>query len=112
MSFHITFAARSVHEARFKLNYEHAPAAVKALIELALAAVPTPKLTPPQQAIGMAASGGDGEAREGLPVSGPTRQTAAPSHFGVFVEVWGHIADAGDGGRSEIQRFVVQPLAT
>lgn len=44
MSFHITFAARTVGEARAKLNEHHAPAAVKALIEKAIDAIPGPRL--------------------------------------------------------------------
>jgi hypothetical protein len=30
--------------------------------------------------------------------------------LGVLVEAWGHIADAGSGGTSHIERFVVRPL--
>jgi hypothetical protein len=110
MSFHISFAARTVYEARSKLQLHHAPAAVKALIEKALDAIPAPKPEPPSGQ----ASTGVGEAREGRGVGTGTmaRQgPAEPAHFGVFVEVWGHIADAGDGGTSEMQRFVVKPLA-
>jgi hypothetical protein len=111
MSFHISFAARTVYEARSKLQLHHAPAAVKALIEKALDAIPAPKPEPPslQASTGAGARADVHYVEAGRTVAPQGRNE--PAHFGVFVEVWGHIADAGDGGTSEMQRFVVKPLA-
>jgi hypothetical protein len=112
MSFSINFTARTRYEAQAKLSACHAPAAVKALIEKALDAMPAPR---PQN---LAAAGGAsmqaGETRDvRVGGAGVSRQAGAtePEIFGVVVECWGHIAEAGDSCRSNIERFIVWPLA-
>ena len=102
------YLARTVNEARAKLHLHHAPAAVKALIEKALDAIPAPKSELPSASGADAASGGE---RNYVATTRSLSSDKEPVHFGVMVEVWGSIADAGSGGLSEMQRFVVRPLA-
>jgi len=102
MSFNFSFSARTAYEARSKLHDQHAPAAVKALIEKALDAIPaSPSETDSAQ------SERSGGLVGAISASSPAPK---PSLIGVFVEVWGHIADAGSKGTSEIPRFIVKPL--
>lgn len=100
LSFHFTFAARTIHEARSKLHGVYAPGAVKALVEKALEAV----AELPQRPDECGFIGG----RTTTPSTQPPPN--APPLIGIFVEVWGHFADAGDRSTSEIQRFIVKPL--
>lgn len=104
MSFRMSFTARSVASAKAKLEAEYAPAAVKAVIEKALDALP-PAAVPPvnqEERASQTASHGSTSA-----VSSAKRK---PEFIGVLVECWGHIGDPGDHCRSSIDRFVVQPL--
>lgn len=101
MSFSFSFTARNVASARSKLRDQYAPEGVKALIELALAGIREPvqlAFTRSQETAG------------GNPTGNATK-TEAPRHsplMGIFVEAWGHIDEGG--GRSNIDRFLVQPL--
>jgi hypothetical protein len=98
MSFIFSFCATSLYGARSKLSEQHAPAAVKALVELALAGIREP--VPSTQ--GASAGRGEGNARQAEPSQRP------PRFVGVFVEAWGCIDTSG--GKSSMDRFVVQPL--
>lgn len=108
MSFNVTFNARSHYDAHQKLQQAFAPASVKALIEKAIDAIPVPTQPPPAL-----------ELKAGASISGPmtiqSHSTEAPSSHGpkllaIQVESYGHIADASSSLRSEIGRFVVQPI--
>jgi hypothetical protein len=115
MSFHFTFTARSSYSARQQLHEVHAPAAVKALVENALAAIAWPALKPPEplNAPGMVTAAGEARATraDGGMVAAKQATRKEREVFGVLVEVWGHIAEGGGGNEpSEIQRFVVRPL--
>src|ERR1700676_430084 len=104
MSFSFNFSARSVAEANSKLHQVYAPGVVKALVEAALWAMP--------QAHNEAKAEAKTSSSDGLrPVTRDTSldTKAAPQFLGVFVEVWGHIDESGRN-KSEIQRFIVQPL--
>ena len=101
MSFSFSFTARSVASARSKLREQYAPEGLKALIELALAGIREPvqpAFTRSQETSGVsqAANAAKAEAPRQSPL------------VGIFVEAWGHIDDGG--GRSNIDRFLVQPL--
>lgn len=102
MSFHFSFTARSDYSARQQLHQVTAPAAVKALVEQALAAIKWPEPKPPER-VNVAGHSLAGEVRS------TAQRPAEVETFGVMVEAWGHIADSG-GGISEIQRFIVRPL--
>jgi hypothetical protein len=111
MSFHISFFARDVNSAHNKLREAHAPAALKALIELALggiarsqsAGVPA-AAAPPTQAP-WPKSSGDMKAMAAA-FAPPAPRT--PSLCGVRVEASGHIDE--NGQHSFITAFKVEPL--
>lgn len=113
MSFHISFFARDVQSAHAKLREAYAPAAVKALIELALAGIPA--ITPAIQ--GYASNGasapiptqapwgrGDAEKAKAFAPAAPR----APVLCGIKVEAVGHIDE--NGHTSNIGTFRVEPL--
>lgn len=100
--FNFSFAAKTPYDARAKLHQVYAPAVVKALVETALDAIPA--AAPESGACVQAADGNEARVGRGLAAK------PLPVLIGVFVEVWGHLADAGGSGASEIQRFVVKPL--
>jgi hypothetical protein len=105
MSFSFSFAARTTSEARSKLHAAYAPGVVKALVEKALDAIPN------QAAIGRAETDGSAQkAQQGAVSQAVSTPKPKETLIGVFVEVWGHLADAGDMCTSEIQRFIVKPL--
>jgi hypothetical protein len=110
MSFSVQFFARDVHAARAKLHEAHAPAAVKALIELAIAGV-TGEMQPAalQGGAGMssgacitAASGGSNDLKSVNHATPRARRIC-----GILVETHGHIDEYG--GRSGINAFRVEP---
>jgi hypothetical protein len=99
MSFSTSFVARDVHTARRKLHEAHMPAAVKALVELALAGIPVG---------GGAGAGVVGyctadEAKQAVNVPAPR----PPRLCCILVEAHGHIDESG--GRSNIGLFRVEP---
>jgi hypothetical protein len=106
MSFNFSFSARTRYEAQTKLHDAYASAIVKALVERALDAVPFPATAADAVKPGAAVSSSGSESR---PSSGNVA-SRQPICFGVYVEVAGHLADAGDGGGSDISRFTVRPL--
>jgi hypothetical protein len=94
MSFSMSFTATSPRSAADQLRESQVPLGVKVLVELALAGVPWP--TPMQR----------------TPLADGARTSAGyrPARLvAVRVESFGHMAE-GDGGRSSIDRFVVEPL--
>ncbi|HEX4041075.1 MAG TPA: hypothetical protein VHY10_05190 [Xanthobacteraceae bacterium] len=96
MSFSMGFTATSPRSAADQLRESQAPLGVKVLVELALAGVPWPRPTPMQ----------------GTPLADGARTSVGyrPARLvAVRVESSGHMAE-GDGGRSSIDRFVVEPL--
>jgi hypothetical protein len=95
MSFSISFAARSVDAAKEKLKDSDGPAAVKALIEKALDAIP---VLPPPPAI-------DGSSKDPGYIA-----PSWPTLLCVLVETCGHFADPGGTEPSEIGKFVVRPI--
>lgn len=99
MSFSMSFAATSAHGAHQKLREASAPAAVKALVELALAG-----LRWPQQATQGEGAGSMND--KAIASSGSSRK---PTLVAVYVETYGHLEEGGSD-RSWIDRFVVQPL--
>jgi|ERR1700720_4299535 hypothetical protein len=100
MSFSFNFSARTIAEANAKLHQVYAPSVVKALVEKALDAMPKPEMS--EKPILRQAG-----ASTGMTVNAD--QKASPQFLGVFVEVWGHFDESGHN-KSEIQRFIVQPL--
>lgn len=103
MSFSFNFTASSVSSARAKLAAAYAPAAVKAVVELALASIREPAPVAMTRAVD-AKSAGNGAASSG----GQQASSTSPHFLGVFVEAWGHIDECG--GASQIQKFEVRPL--
>jgi hypothetical protein len=108
MSFSVYFTARNIHEARHKLKEAQAPAAVKAVIELALCgALPAAK---PLNIIGAEEAKAQSVGAS-AGASGRASQAQSPHGlFGLKVEAHGHIADVGDGGRSWVDKIVVEAL--
>lgn len=104
MSFSISFFARDVHIARSKLHEARAPEGVKALIELALASIPS------QSYISTGAgSAGVSQARtsDSAKEVGNSPSPRVPRLCGILVETHGHIDETG--GRSNIGAFRVEP---
>jgi hypothetical protein len=99
MSFSFQFSAADKYDALRKLHDAYAPAAVKAVIEMALQGLPhAPAFRP--------STSTSGKAEAGASSSSSSRP---PELRGVFVEAWGHI-DEGTCGESKIERLVVKPL--
>lgn len=94
MSFRFSFTARDVSSAHAKLQSVHAPAAVKALIEVALTSVPR------SQPVAQGRTPNTG-------FSDP-QSVRTPTLAGILVEAQGHVDDSG--GEGKIDRFLVQPL--
>lgn len=99
MSFSISFFARDVHSARSKLREAYAPEAVKALIELSIAAIPA------QNNLGAGASS-QGSSSDTAKHSNQATPRV-PRLCGILVETHGHIDE--NGGRSNIGLFRVEP---
>ena len=107
MSFTISFFARDAYAARSKLQNAYAPAAVKALVELALAGIPADSVTPNSGAgVSGGTSAADGAKSQ---ANGPANATAIPRRrlCGIRVETSGHIDEHGE--RSWINSFRVEP---
>lgn len=103
MSFSFNFTAGSVASARAKLAAEYAPAAVKAVVELALAGIREPApavMTRTTEAVKSAAAG--------VASAGAASASTSPRLVGVLVEAYGHIDE--HGGCSQIMKFEVRPL--
>lgn len=101
MSFHFSFVARTVSDAHAKLAQQHAPGAVKAVIESALDSMPLPQPSQARQlTIGVDAK--VGSSSNGAS-AGPSWETG---FFGVSVEASGHIG----GGYASISKLEVRPL--
>lgn len=107
MSFSVSFFARDVQAAQTKLREAYAPAAVKALVELALAGIPSASQSPYAGA-GQAMTGQDAAkaAAEGAGVNRSVPRT--PKLCGILVETNGHIDE--NGQRSGIATFRVEPF--
>lgn len=106
MSFSVSFFARDVHTARSKLREAHAPAAVKALVELAIAGIPPQ--TPPNSGTGGSGSvtqSGASEAKQASTGNSPSPRQ--PRLCGILVETSGHIDE--NGARSGLSGFRVEP---
>lgn len=100
MSFSINFTARTVAGARSKLRETYAPEAVKAVVKLAIASIREPLQG------GVSAQAG---ASSGQGANARNAETArSPQLIAITVEACGHIDESG--GRSNIDRFIVQPL--
>jgi hypothetical protein len=116
MSFSISFVARDIHDARQKLQQQYAPAAVKALIELALIGavppVPPPQPSRPQRIVSASSEGAAKTAYEEAAGRAGSQAESQPHRklLGIKVETFGHIADLNEGGRSWLDRFVVEAL--
>lgn len=100
MSFSIQFAATSDYSARQKLAQASAPAAVKALIELALAGLRWPQQASESKSV-------DHSTGSGLASGGASR---LPVLVAVCVETSGHIEEGSASQRSYLNSFAVQPL--
>lgn len=106
MSFYVQFFARDVAAARAKLAEAFAPAAVKAIVELAIAGIPhsaTPTTGIGQQAGAAQVANGASEK-----VSTVNRAPPAPVLRGILVETQGHIDESGN--QSSIDHFRVRPF--
>jgi hypothetical protein len=102
MSFHFSFVARSVEDARAKLEAQHAPAAVKAVIESALDTMPVPQPTTGSQVNRATVEGRD-------QASSPSSSSRwSIGFFGVSVEASGHVG----GGYAQISKLEVRPLVS
>lgn len=104
MSFNVTFNARSHYDAHQKLQASYAPASVKALIEKAIDAIPVP---PPEPNRARQVGAEQGDSR---PMTQVEHLTGSAKLLAIQVETYGHIAEANSSLRSEIGRFVVQPI--
>jgi hypothetical protein len=101
MSFSVSFFARTPDAARSKLQDAHAPAAVKALVELALAGIPS-SAVPSTSGVGQASSS-EGANRS----SNASPSIRPPRLCGILVETHGHIDEGGS--RSNLSLFRVEP---
>lgn len=101
MSFNISFFARDVHTARTKLSEVHAPAAVKAVIELAIAGIPPQPPAPRADAMTLS------DASKEMAGAGNRPTPRPPRLAGILVETHGHIDESGS--RSNIGLFRVEP---
>ena len=102
MSFSISFFARDIHTARSRLQGVYAPAAVKALIELALSSIPAEIPGSGLSGVAQQAAGAESTKSQG------NRATPAPRRLaGILVETNGHIDEYG--GRSWLNQFRVEP---
>jgi hypothetical protein len=106
LSFSIQFFAKDVHSARSKLRDSHAPEAVKAVIELAIAAIPH-ESRPSQSGAGMSEGAGILASGNNTASNRPN-PPALPRLCGILVETHGHIDE--NGGRSNIGAFRVEPF--
>lgn len=97
MSFNVSFFARDAQSARNKLAAAYAPAAVKALVELAIAGMPAQGHAGASQA----------PASDGARAAGNAASPKLPRLCGILVETHGHIDDGG--GVSSIGAFRVEP---
>lgn len=106
MSYSFSFFARDVHAARRKLDEVHAPAGVKALVELALAGI-GPR---PLQSAGATQAGSSRDAAEKTLAETRANQPTprVPQLAGIHVESHGHIDEYGQG--SGIGTLKVQPF--
>lgn len=103
MSFSVSFFARDVHTARAKLHEAHAPAGVKALVELAIAGISATPQQNDHAGAGSSSHGASGTASQSV-----NRASPAPRRLcGILVETHGHIDEGG--GRSNIGGFRVDP---
>ncbi len=104
MTFSVSFFARDVHSARTKLREAHAPEAVKALVELAIASVPQQN----QISVG-AGTAGVSQARSTDSAKEANHSAPRkPQLFGILVETHGHIDE--HGGNSNLGGFSVRPF--
>lgn len=104
MSFSVSFFARDVHTARSKLQAAFAPAAVKALVELALAGIPS-QPRPNSGAGSLVSQSGVSETKQASAGNSPSPRE--PRLCGILVETSGHIDEHGD--RSGLSGFRVEP---
>lgn len=105
MSFSVSFFARDVQSAQSKLRDAYAPAAVKALVELALAGIPA--ASQPQYNGGIVSQQGIGSDAAKVEVAVNRTVPRQPKLCGVLVETHGHIDE--NGQRSGINTFRVEP---
>jgi len=101
MSFSFQFSAADKYDALRKLHDAHAPAAVKAVIEMALQGLP--HVSSPQTSTSASTTAGARGQGSGSASARP------PELRGVFVEAWGHIDETGVG-ESKVERLAVKPL--
>ncbi|QQO30748.1 hypothetical protein JJC00_18870 [Bradyrhizobium diazoefficiens] len=106
MSFSVSFFARDVHTARSKLREAFAPAAVKALVELAIAGIP-PQTQPNGGAVSSGAANQSGASEVKQASTGNTPSPRQPRLCGILVEASGHIDE--HGARSGLSGFRVEP---